>query len=156
MEVLSHLAETLLMLVLGLADHLRRFRIHDVRCAEFSYQPFCFSQCHQCCVSSFVREVQAIADLWISSHQSSLSFLCSSSFIAAAKNLMAQIQASNVKMIHATAFSMLLFPFLYKNSGLAAKRIYGSAGYIFCYSGSSSSPRSKGSSPSSSSSSSKV
>ena len=156
MEVLSHLAETLLMLVSGLADHLRCFRIHDVRCAEFSYQPFCFSQCHQRCVSSFVREVQAIADLWISSHQSSLSFQCSSSFIAAAKNLMAQIQASNVKTIHATAFPMLFFPFWYKNSGFAAKRIYGSAGYVFCYSGSSSSPRSKGSSPSSSSSSSKV
>lgn len=156
MEVFSHLAETLLMLVLGLADHLRRFCIHDVRCAEFSYQPFCFGQCHQCCVSPFIREVQAIADLWISSHQSSLSFLCSSSFIAAAKNLMAQIQASNVKMIHATTFPMLLFPFWYKNSGFAAKRIRGSAGYIFCYSGSSSSPRSKGSSPSSSSSSSNV
>ena len=35
---------------------------------------------------------------------------------------MAQIQASNVKMIHAIAFSMLLFPFWYKNSGLAAKK----------------------------------
>lgn len=144
------------MLVLGLADHLRRFRIHDVRGAELSYQPFGFCQGHQCCVSPFIREVQAIADLWISSHQSSLSFLFSFSFIVAAKNLMAQIQASNVKMIHATAFSMLLFPFWYKNSGFAAKRICGSAGYIFCYSGSSSSPRSKGSSPSSSSSSSKV
>lgn len=110
------------MLVLGLADHLRCFCIHDVRCAELSYQPFCFSQCHQCCVSPFVREVQAIAYFWISSHQSSLSSLCSSSFIAAAKNLMPQIQASNVKMIHATVFSMLLFPFLYKNSGFAAKK----------------------------------
>ena len=144
------------MLVLGLADHLRRFRIHDVCCAEFSYQPFCFSQCHQCCVSSFVREVQAIADFWISSHQSSFSFLHSSSFMAAAKKRIPQIHASNVKMIHATGFSMLFSPSGYKNSGLAVKIICGSAGYVFCYSGSSSSPMSKGSSPSSSSSSSNV
>lgn len=156
MEVFFHLAETLLMLVLGLADHLRSFRIYDVCCAEFSYQPFCFSQCHQCCVPPFIREVQAIADLWISSHRSLLSFLCSSSFIAFAKNLMPHIQASNVKMIHAMWFSMLFSPSGYKNCGFPAKQICWSAGYIFCYSGSSSSPRSKGSSPSSSSSSSKV